>query len=115
MNSAAIREVTITAKKEVESRQGYFNAGRTAIEDIEAKSKLGLPSGFVFRCAPYLGISERDFFLRLSVLTGGEKPILVLRVVQMELHKEAIAEEFKALLIREIGNAAPMTIGTFNP
>lgn len=111
----AIREVTISAKKEVESRQDDFKVGRTAMEEIEARSKLGLPSGFVFRCSPYLGLSDREFFLRLSVLTGGEKPVLVLRFVQQEAHQEAIAEEFKTLLIREIGDAAAMTIGTFTP
>lgn len=111
----SIREVTISAKKEVESREGDFNAGRTAMEEIEARSKLGLPSGFLFRCEPYMGLSAREFFLRLSVLTSGDKPVLTLRVVQKEVHQEAIAEEFKALLLNEVGDAAAMTIGAFNP
>lgn len=111
----AIREINISAKKDVESRQDDFKVGRTAIEEVEAKSKVGLPAGFLFRCEPYIGLANREFFLRLAVLTSAEKPVLTLRIVQKEVHQEAIAEEFKALLLREIGDAAAMTIGEFKP
>lgn len=111
----SLREVQIKAKREVETRQGDFNAGRTAMEDVEASSRVGLPAGFVFRCEPYMGLPEREFFLRLSVRTNPDKPLLVLRIVRNEVQNEAIAQDFKRLLIDGVGDDVAMTIGTFTP
>ncbi|MEM8348680.1 hypothetical protein Q4S20_20080, partial [Morganella morganii] len=35
-------------------------------------------------CTPYDELSERAIKLRYSVLTGGDVPVLVLRIVQLE-------------------------------
>lgn len=111
----AIREVTIKKTSEVETSQGDFRAARSAMEEEEAKSRHELPSGFLFRCEPYLGLPEREFFLRLGVLTSSDKPVLVLRIVRKEAHDEGIAKDFKELLIREVADDAALTIGTFAP
>lgn len=112
---AAIRQVTIKASKETESTEEDFRGARSTMEEVEAKSRIGLPGGFLFTCEPYLGLPSREFQLRLAVITSSEKPLLSLRIVRREAAEEAIAEDFKVTLIRKIGDAATMTIGTFTP
>lgn len=112
---AAIRQVTIKASKETESTEEDFRGARSTLEEVEAKSRIGLPGGFIFTCEPYLGLPAYDFQLRMAVITSGDKPALSLRIVRREAMEEAIAEDFKATLIREVGDAASMTIGTFTP
>lgn len=112
---AAIRQVTIKASKETESTEEDFRGARSTLEEVEAKSRIGLPGGFFFTCEPYLGLPSREFQLRLAVITSSDKPVLSLRIVRREAAEEAIAEDFKRVLIEEIGDAASMTIGTFTP
>lgn len=112
---AAVRQVTIASKKETENTEGDFNAARSTLEEVEARSRLGLPAAFTFECEPYLGLPSRVFRLRLGVLTSHDKPTLTLRIVQKEAQDEAIAQDFKRVLIEEIGDKAPLTIGTFKP
>lgn len=112
---AAIRQVTITSKREQESTQEDFRGTRSTLEDVEAKSRVGLPGGFIFTCEPYLGLPEQSYRLRLSVLTGDEKPRLVLRVVRLEAEQEETVKRFKARLLEELADTLRMTIGTFKP
>lgn len=111
---AAVRKITIKASSESESTVGDFAATRTSMEEVEARSKLELPAGFIFRCCPYLGLTDRSFRLRLQVLTGHKEPLLVLRIVQLEAKQEAIAQEFKEVLLSDLADAATLTIGTFS-
>lgn len=112
---SAVRAITIKSTSEGESNVGDFSGRRTAMEEVEARSRHELPGGFTFTCTPYLGLPERKFSLRLGVLTGGDVPVLVLRVQQFEADKEAIAQDFKRVLLEEIGDTCPMFIGTFAP
>lgn len=114
MAVAAIRNITISAKTEVGHSEKDFGAARTALEDIEAKSASGLPKFFVFEAQPALGFRCRTARLRVAVITG-EKPALTLRIVGKEALLEDIRREFRELVLREIGDAAVMTIGSFNP
>lgn len=111
----AIRQVTITAKSETDSRVGDFAASASTFDEIEAKSRIGLPSGFLFRTPPYLGLEERTYTLRLSLLTGDPKspPQLSLRVIQLETHQEATAQAFKDRLLKDLEGVAGLTVGTF--
>ncbi len=111
---AAIREISIEAKKNVTSTDRDFGASRSSMEEIEARAKGGLPTHLRFGCHPYPGFRHRDFNLRLSVITG-DSPALKLRIVGKEQVEEDIAQEFKALLLEEIGESAELTIGTFRP
>ena len=85
------------------------------MEEVEASAGPSLPQRVSFQCEPYLGLPQRNFALRLSVLTSHEDPMLVLRVAQLEEQQEAIAKDFKEALSSEVGEAASMTIGTFKP
>lgn len=112
----AIRAVTITSKTETESTVGDLKASASTFDEIEAKSRLGLPSGFVFNGEPYLGLSKVSFLMRLAVLPGDGRapPALQLRIVQKEALQEGIAKDFKEVLIRELEGVSVLTIGTFS-
>jgi len=110
----AIREVKITAKRETENTVGDFRQARSALDEVEASAKQGLPGGFLFRTEPYTGLPVREFRLRLAVLSGdGEKPTLNLRVIRLDLEQQEIAKDFKTVLFRELAEKALLTIGKF--
>lgn len=111
----AIRKLTIKATSESTHQDKDFGARRSAIEDIEATADDGIPYALGFSAIPYAGLAQRSFTLRLSVLTGGDKPMLVLRPIGLESAVEAIAQEFRQVLAAQIGDAAKLVIGTFTP
>lgn len=110
---AAIRKITVATKREDSSAHGDLRQARSAMEEVEARAEQGIPGGFRFKCEPYQGLASRTFILRLSVRTGGDVPLLVLRIMQREAAKEAIVNEFKEVLLREVGDAAVLRIGSF--
>ena len=112
---AAIRKLTIKATAESTHTERDFGARKSSIADIEASADDGLPYGFGFTAAPYDGLIIRSFTLRLSVLTGGDKPQLVLRAIALDAAKEAIAQEFKQKLQDGIGSDATLYLGSFTP
>ena len=111
----AIRKINIKSTKDSTHVEQERRASRSAMEEVEASAGPSLPQRVSFQCEPYLGLPQRNFALRLSVLTSHEDPMLVLRVAQLEEQQEAIAKDFKEALISEVGEAASMTIGTFKP
>ncbi|MNC77550.1 hypothetical protein D3C75_1295210 [compost metagenome] len=64
---------------------------------------------------PYEGLTEQQIMLRVSVITSGSQPVLKLRWVGEEVQREDIAQEFKTVLQRNIGNAAELSLGAFDP
>ncbi|HAU5753829.1 TPA: DUF2303 family protein, partial [Serratia marcescens] len=61
----------------------------------------------------YEGLGERKFSLRNSLLKSDE-PLFVLRIVQLEAQEEAIANEFRDLLIDKFdGGSVETFIGNF--
>ncbi|HHH1264453.1 TPA: DUF2303 family protein, partial [Yersinia enterocolitica] len=71
-------------------------------------------AAFEFKCIPYEGLGERRFKLRYSILTGGNAPVLVLRIVQLEAEEEKIAVEFLELLTNKFKGVEVETfIGKF--
>lgn len=112
---AAIRKLTIKATAEATHTERDYGARKSSIEDIEASSEEGLPYAFCFIATPYTGLSSRSFTLRLSVLTGDEKPQLVLRAIALEATKESIAQEFKQNLQDGVGADATLYLGNFTP
>jgi uncharacterized protein YfdQ (DUF2303 family) len=112
---AALRKLKITAKGESTHNHGDFKGSSSTLEEVEASSQDVLPIGFRLAAEPYEGLSLRSFFLKLSVLTGGDKPQLVLRWKRKESQIEEIAREFKHVLGDQLGEVTPLTIGTFSP
>ncbi|HAT2286576.1 TPA: DUF2303 family protein, partial [Citrobacter freundii] len=92
---------------------GDFAGKRSLMQSVEASSKDVMPVAFEFKCVPYEGLAERRFSLRNSLLTGDE-PSFVLRIVQLEAQEEAIAKEFRDLLISKFdGESVETFIGNF--
>lgn len=112
---AALRKLKITAKGEATHNHGDFKGSSSTLEEVEASSQDVLPIGFRLAAEPYEGLSLRSFFLKLSVLTGAEKPQLVLRWKRKESQVEEIAREFKRVLSDQLGETTQLTIGTFSP
>ncbi|MCB5311948.1 YfdQ family protein [Yersinia intermedia] len=94
----AVRRITIEQTSSADHEDQDFSAKRSVMESVEAKSKDVMPAAFEFKCVPYEGLGERRFKLRYSILTGGNVPVLVLRIVQLEAEEEKIAVEFLELL-----------------
>jgi uncharacterized protein YfdQ (DUF2303 family) len=111
----AIRNITIKASSEATHQDKDFGARRSAVEDIEASAENGIPYALGFTVIPYRGLVQRSFTLRLSVLTSGDKPLLVLRPIGLEGAVEAIANEFHQTLEQRIGDAARLVLGKFTP
>jgi uncharacterized protein YfdQ (DUF2303 family) len=115
---AAIRVVSITKKSNIDSTTEDFGAKRSTFDRIEATSRgNALPGGFLFNCEPALGLPARTFQLRLAMLSGDDKlpPALSLRIQCKEAQQEAIAQDFKRVLLTELETVAQLTIGTFTP
>lgn len=109
----AVRRMTIKASSTRDSVVGDFSAQRSAMDEIEAKSLDVMPTAFTFTAVPYEGLKAAAIPLRVSVTTG-EEPLLRLRWVGEETQREAFADEFKAVLERELAGQIALTIGTFN-
>ncbi|MBI6975706.1 DUF2303 family protein [Pseudomonas lactis] len=112
---AAVRTITIKASSESETTVGETSASRSAMDQIEARSKETLPVSLQFSTIPFEGLTEQVITLRLSVITSGEVPVLKLRWVGEEVQREDIAQEFKSVLQEKIGDAARLSLGAFDP
>lgn len=112
---AAVRNITIKAAAERTHVESNFSASRSAMDSIEAASQDRLPEALHFSFAPFEGLGIRVFTLRLSILTGDEKPALKPRWVGEEIQREEIAAEFKAVLNKLAGGAATLYLGAFQP
>ncbi|MFK3971146.1 DUF2303 family protein [Pseudomonas sp. NPDC087358] len=111
---AAVRTITVKATSESETTVGDTSASRSAMDQIEARSKETLPAALLFNVIPFEGLKEQQITLRISVITSGAVPVLKLRWVGEEVQREEIAQEFKQVLDAQIGKAAKLALGTFD-
>ncbi|GLX90627.1 hypothetical protein Pfra02_31950 [Pseudomonas fragi] len=111
---AAVRTITVKASSESDHTVSETRASRSAMDTIEATSKETLPTSLIFSVVPFEGLTEQQIQLRVSVITSGAQPALKLRWVSEEVQREDIAQEFKAVLEKEIGNAAKLSLGSFS-
>ncbi|GAB3099864.1 DUF2303 family protein [Aestuariicella hydrocarbonica] len=107
--AAKLRDLTIEAARELNSKVSDFGHEMSAMERIEAKGKDTIPSVIKFDCVPYRGIQTRCFTLRIGILTGEDKPKIVFRITQLESTQEEIAEEFKDILVSEFTESSLTT------
>ena len=108
----AVRSITIEGLNKIHHEEQSLSASRSAFESVKASSEETLPSHFLFKCKPYPDLKEREFVLRLSVLTN-EKPMLVLRPMSWETVIEEMATEFAANIREAVENTVPVLIGTY--
>ncbi|WP_151994671.1 YfdQ family protein [Buttiauxella massiliensis] len=109
----AVRRITIQQATQADHEDGDFTGKKSLMQSIEASSKDVMPVAFEFKCVPYEGLGERAFSMRNSLLKSSE-PCFVLRIVQLEAQEEAIANEFRDLLIGKFNEKPVDTfIGNF--
>lgn len=109
----AVRRVNIKQVSESAHEDEDFSGKQSLMQSVEASSKDVMPVAFEFKCVPYEGLGERRLSLRNSLLKSGE-PAFVLRIVQLEAQEEAIANEFRDLLIGKFdGKPVETFIGNF--
>ncbi|HCT9585862.1 TPA: DUF2303 family protein [Raoultella ornithinolytica] len=109
----AVRRVTIQQATQADHEDSDFSGKKSLMQSIEASSKEVMPVAFEFKCVPYEGLGERRFSLRNSLLKSSD-PVFVLRIVQLEAQEEAIANEFRDLLIGKFdGKPVETFIGNF--
>lgn len=111
---AAVRTITVKAASESDHTVSETSASRSSMDQIEARSKETLPANLLFSVVPYDGLTEQQIQLRVSVITSGSQPALKLRWVGEEVQREEIAQEFKSVLENQIGEAAKLTLGSFD-
>lgn len=104
----AIRNLTIDTARKLQSTVEQLSSSHSSFESVRASSMSGaVPDLIYFTCEPYAGLNERQFVLRLSVLTSDSKPVLSLRIIKAEQHIEEMAEELAAKVADAI---APKTL-----
>ncbi|EMZ2325146.1 YfdQ family protein [Klebsiella michiganensis] len=109
----AVRRVTIQQATQADHEDSDFSGKKSLMQSIEASSKEVMPVAFEFKCVPYEGLGERRFSLRNSLLKSSD-PVFVLRIVQLEALEEAIANEFRDLLVGKFdGKPVETFIGNF--
>lgn len=108
----AIRQVTVKVLSEGDSAVSNFAEQRSTLERVEVSAKNTLPAGLSFVAEPYAGLQPVTFSLRVSAITGGDKPAFTLRIVREGDVLERIAQDFKAVLAAGVSEFAVLTIGT---
>lgn len=93
-----LREITVEQVSNIDSKVSDFGESMSAMESIEAKNQEKIPAEIKFKCIPYQGLAEREFVLRVAILTGGGRPEVSLRILKLEAQEEDMAEEFKEIL-----------------
>lgn len=110
---AAVRKISIDAMRKIESAEQQLSATRSAFESVQATSTEPLPTTIYFKTVAYHGLTERNFVLRLGVLTTGDKPMVTLRVVNQEQHDEEMAAELAALVREALQGELPVLVGAY--
>ena len=99
---------------QLEATEQQLSATRSAFESVSATSTEPLPTTIYFSCVPYHGLSERQFVLRLGVLTGAKEPAIVLRIVNKEQHEEEMAAELSELVANNLKDSGvPVMVGRY--
>jgi uncharacterized protein YfdQ (DUF2303 family) len=111
---AALRKLTIESMRKLESSEQSLSASRSAFESVQATSVDPIPTVIYFNCVPYADLKERQFVLRLGVQTGGDKPMVVLRVIKQEAHDEEMANELADLVRDALNKTVPVMLGSYS-
>lgn len=110
----ATRKITITAKTSKESEKQQFSSAQSSLASVEANTNEDQPAYIEFTCSPFLGFNERSFMARVSINSDDDAPRLHIRIIQMELHKQQMAEELQAMLTEAFNEKIHTVIGAFS-
>jgi uncharacterized protein YfdQ (DUF2303 family) len=110
------QKLTLTQKSEQTSEAIAHSRTRSAMEEVDAKSRGLLPHRLIFTTAPYLDFEEREFQLRVQVSTSDKGPVIKFRLIAKERTDEEIGEEFKKLLSSMLADSQKLLVaGSFTP
>lgn len=109
---AAVRKITIESMKKLENTESQLSASRSAFESVQATSTEPLPTTIYFKTIPFHGLAERNFVLRLGVVTASDKPAVSMQIVNQSQHDEDMAVEL-AKLVAEAVTELPVLIGDY--
>lgn len=109
---AAVRAITIEGLKRLKSEEQSLSAAKTTFESVTASSEQPIPTLIKFKCEPYVGFKEREFSIRLGILTA-DKPALVLRIIKQEAHDEEMGAELAERVRSAIGDVPPVLLGKY--
>lgn len=109
----AVRRLVIEANAKAEHEVQDFRSSRSAMENIEAKTDTGLPSEILFQCSPFNELPEFNFHIRVSVITGDDKPKFSTRIKRLEKVQDEIMETFKEIVIEKLAGQIPTYLGVF--
>lgn len=98
----ALRNTTIATAKELTSSVSDLKAVKTGMEQVEAKGKDTLPTRAKFFTEGYNGLAGRHLDLRIAPILAGETVIYTVRIVRQEELVQAMAQEFKSILFRDL-------------
>lgn len=99
----AVRHVTVKASASATHQEGHFNATRSAMEEVEARSAVDrLPEYIVVRLVPHVGMKEIDIQLRVALKTGEEKPYFILRWMGEAAQRKEIAENLQDIIAEHV-------------
>ena len=112
---ASVRKITIEELRKTATEVKQLSASKSAFESVQASSgDEPLPTTIRFRCKPYSSLPERDFDMRLGILTSNDKPAINLRIIKIEEHEERMAEELSQCIVAELGiNVMSVTLGKY--
>lgn len=110
--AAAMRDITIEALKKGQNTEEQLSVSRSTFDKVTASSEKPIPSAINFKCAPYHGLADRVFVLRLAIIVGEKAPTITLRVVMQEQHAEEMASEFAAK-VSEAATGVQVLIGSY--
>ncbi len=109
---AAVRAITIESAQSQTSVIGDMSSSGSLLEQVEARAAQHvLPTSFEFDCTPYHGLCGHVARLRVSVLTGGDKPRLKLRIMSEGQYRETIVNNFTDILNEKLSNTVDVFIG----
>ena len=112
--ATTVRTVTVDAAKKMTSTEATLRVERSAMESLKASSSAGqLPTRFTFNCEPYLGMSPRDFSVRISVHPGEKAVTFSLRIAVLETHMQEMVAELADRIHDAI--KGPVIIGSYTP
>lgn len=96
--AVSLQDLTIEAARNINSKVDDFGASMSTMDKIEAQHQERIPAKVMFTCDPYHGLGKREFVMRVSILTGHDKPQVVFRILRLEANEEDMAEEFKGII-----------------
>ncbi|MEY2864502.1 MAG: hypothetical protein RLY58_2209 [Pseudomonadota bacterium] len=112
----AIRSVTISSSTEVESKVTDVSYTRSAMENIEAKSKENsLPSHLKIKTTAYPDMPIREIQLRISINTGDSTPFFSMHFVGQQAFMEQVGQDFKDRLVTDLSGTGVFLLGSFQP